>query len=300
MSEVVRRAATASRRREDRWDDAAAAGLSVLDALVYRSNLLGVGPRARQPGRRQHVREGNGSRSRRPRAARALGQGLRHRPRDDHGRRASPACASTSSCRCANARRWTTRRWSTTCCVRRSRPISRAVDRDAAARVHPGGARRPHASRRDHRADLVARRGAGSPRTRSATRRSGSTTSVPGFDMSKRIAELLDANPVGARRPAREARARHLGRHRRRRATATRSSSSRACRASARPSRPRSVRAGRPEGRGARGGGRGRPPRRRSLPALRGALLADADGVVLEVDRSPEAVAFASSARAPR
>jgi rhamnulose-1-phosphate aldolase/alcohol dehydrogenase len=37
----------------------------------------------------------------------------------------------------------------------------------------------------------------------------------------------------------------------------------------------------------------------RSLPALRGALLADADGVVLEVDRSPEAVAFASSVRAP-
>jgi rhamnulose-1-phosphate aldolase/alcohol dehydrogenase len=36
-----------------------------------------------------------------------------------------------------------------------------------------------------------------------------------------------------------------------------------------------------------------------SLPALRGALLADADGVVLEVDRSPEAVAFASSLRAP-
>ena len=36
-----------------------------------------------------------------------------------------------------------------------------------------------------------------------------------------------------------------------------------------------------------------------SLPALRGALLADADGVILEVDRSPEAVAFASSARAP-
>jgi rhamnulose-1-phosphate aldolase/alcohol dehydrogenase len=37
----------------------------------------------------------------------------------------------------------------------------------------------------------------------------------------------------------------------------------------------------------------------RALPALRGALLADADGVVLEVDRSPEAVAFASSVRAP-
>jgi rhamnulose-1-phosphate aldolase/alcohol dehydrogenase len=37
----------------------------------------------------------------------------------------------------------------------------------------------------------------------------------------------------------------------------------------------------------------------RSLPTLRGALLADADGVVLEVDRSPAAVEFASSARAP-
>jgi len=32
-----------------------------------------------------------------------------------------------------------------------------------------------------------------------------------------------------------------------------------------------------------------------SLPALRGALLADSDGVILEVDRSPEAVAFAGS-----
>ncbi len=35
------------------------------------------------------------------------------------------------------------------------------------------------------------------------------------------------------------------------------------------------------------------------LPALRGALLEDADGVILEVDRSPEAVAFASAARTP-
>jgi rhamnulose-1-phosphate aldolase/alcohol dehydrogenase len=36
----------------------------------------------------------------------------------------------------------------------------------------------------------------------------------------------------------------------------------------------------------------------RSLPALRGALLADCDGLVLEIDRSPEALAFVSSARA--
>ncbi|MBA2461792.1 MAG: bifunctional rhamnulose-1-phosphate aldolase/short-chain dehydrogenase [Actinobacteria bacterium] len=37
-----------------------------------------------------------------------------------------------------------------------------------------------------------------------------------------------------------------------------------------------------------------------ALPALRGELLADGPGVILEVDRSPEAVAFASSARAPK
>jgi len=35
-----------------------------------------------------------------------------------------------------------------------------------------------------------------------------------------------------------------------------------------------------------------------ALPALRGALLADTDGVILEVDRSPEAVAFAGSVNA--
>lgn len=34
-----------------------------------------------------------------------------------------------------------------------------------------------------------------------------------------------------------------------------------------------------------------------SLPALRGALLSDSEGLVLEVDRSPEAIAFASAAR---
>jgi rhamnulose-1-phosphate aldolase/alcohol dehydrogenase len=36
-----------------------------------------------------------------------------------------------------------------------------------------------------------------------------------------------------------------------------------------------------------------------SLPALRGALLEDATGVILEIDRSPEAVAFASAQRTP-
>jgi rhamnulose-1-phosphate aldolase/alcohol dehydrogenase len=38
----------------------------------------------------------------------------------------------------------------------------------------------------------------------------------------------------------------------------------------------------------------------RSLPTLRGALLADSQGVVLEVDRSAEAIAFACSVKAPQ
>jgi rhamnulose-1-phosphate aldolase/alcohol dehydrogenase len=38
----------------------------------------------------------------------------------------------------------------------------------------------------------------------------------------------------------------------------------------------------------------------RSLPSLRGALLKDSDGLVLEVDRSPAAVAFASAVRVPQ
>ena len=80
---------------------------------------------------------------------------------------------------------------------------------------------------------------------------------------------------------------------------------------------PRHARVRRPSRRGHRGGRDGRfglggpkvaelreGDRRSSLlasalPALRGALLADADGLVLEVDTSPAAVAFASSVRGP-
>ena len=60
------------------------------------------------------------------------------------------------------------------------------------------------------------------------------------------------------------------------------------------------VRAGRPARPRSSGTGRSHALLAQSLPALRGALLADADGVVLEVDRSPEAVAFASAARTRR
>ena len=117
--------------------------------------------------------------------------------------------------------------------------------------------------------------------------------------MSRRIAELLEEQPAGAGGAAREARARHVGRDRRGELPRARSSSSRARREAI-------ERAG--DGRFGLGGRQVAPSSGRTsatallvatLPALRGALLADADGVVLEVDRSPEAVAFASSARAP-
>jgi rhamnulose-1-phosphate aldolase/alcohol dehydrogenase len=119
----------------------------------------------------------------------------------------------------------------------------------------------------------------------------------PGFDMSCRIALLLDEQP--------DARAVLLEKHGLVTWGETGEESYRAtiefvARASQAIERA---------GRGRFGlGGPGRPELEegaadtllaRSLPALRGALLADAEGVILEVDRSPEAVAFASSVRAP-
>jgi rhamnulose-1-phosphate aldolase/alcohol dehydrogenase len=119
----------------------------------------------------------------------------------------------------------------------------------------------------------------------------------PGFDMSKRIAELLEANP--------SARAVLLERHGlvtwgdtpEQSYRGTIEFVTRAVRALDRAA----------DGRFGLGGnkiaelGEDEVGRLlvRALPVLRGSLLADADGVVLEVDRSPEAVAFASSTRAP-
>jgi rhamnulose-1-phosphate aldolase/alcohol dehydrogenase len=119
----------------------------------------------------------------------------------------------------------------------------------------------------------------------------------PGFDMSRRIALLLEANP--------EARAVLLERH----GLVTWGDTSEEC---YRATLEFVTRAAQAIDRGANGRyglggskaaelqeGIGSALLHEALPALRGALLADTDGVVLEVDRSPEAVAFASSARAP-
>ncbi len=119
----------------------------------------------------------------------------------------------------------------------------------------------------------------------------------PGFDMSKRIADLLDANP--------SARAVLLEKH----GLVTWGETPEASYRGTIEFVTRAVGAIETAG-GARFGLGGakvaalgeddaRALLSQTLPALRGALLADADGVVLEVDQSPEAVAFASSVRAP-
>jgi rhamnulose-1-phosphate aldolase/alcohol dehydrogenase len=119
----------------------------------------------------------------------------------------------------------------------------------------------------------------------------------PGFAMSKRIAELLDANP--------DARAVLLARH----GLVTWGETSEEAYRSTLQFVTRAAEALERAGNGRLGlGGQRIPPLddaeaedalAAALPALRGGLLEDADGVVLEVDRSPEAVAFVSSVRAP-
>jgi rhamnulose-1-phosphate aldolase/alcohol dehydrogenase len=119
----------------------------------------------------------------------------------------------------------------------------------------------------------------------------------PGFAMSKRIAELLDENPA--------ARSVLLEKH----GLVTWGDTSEVAYRSTLEFVTRSAealaRAG--NGRFGLGGWRVRPTGddeadgllAAALPVLRGELLADAPGAILEVDRSPDAVAFASSEAAP-
>jgi rhamnulose-1-phosphate aldolase/alcohol dehydrogenase len=119
----------------------------------------------------------------------------------------------------------------------------------------------------------------------------------PGFDMSRRIADLLDAHP--------SARAVLLAKH----GLVTWGDEPEQSYRNTIEFVGRAARALERAGSGRFGMGGSRTAElgedeadallARALPALRGALLADAPGVVLEVDRSPEAVAFASSVRAP-
>ncbi len=119
----------------------------------------------------------------------------------------------------------------------------------------------------------------------------------PGFDMSKRIAELVDENP--------QSRAVLLEKH----GLVTWGGTSEEAYRSTLEFVARAAEALEQAG-GDRAGLGGQKVRALddaeaeqlligALPFLRGALLSDTSGVVLEVDRSPDAVAFASSERAP-
>jgi rhamnulose-1-phosphate aldolase/alcohol dehydrogenase len=117
----------------------------------------------------------------------------------------------------------------------------------------------------------------------------------PGFAMSKRIAELLDENPT--------ARAVLLEKHGlvtwgEASEEAYRSTLEFVTRAAAALERAGRGRFGLGGAKvGAAGDAEADAALAAALPALRGELLADAPGVVLEVDRTPAAVAFASAAR---
>jgi len=281
---------------EDRWDDASSAGLSSLDALVYRSNLLGSD--------RALANQGGGNTS-------SKGTAVDHSGREQRVlwvKGSGTDLASITPTGFAVLR------------LDEISPLRRREEMDDAAMVDyllrsAIGPNQPRPSietllhafiaapQVDHTHPDAIIALTSSPNGRKLAEETFGEDVVwldyqrPGFDMSRGIAELLDANP--------SAHAVLLEKH----GLVTWGESGE-------ESYRRTIefvsRAARTiEKAGAGRFGLGGPKVAEcgeqdaqflllaSLPALRGALLADADGVVLEVDRSPEAVAFASSVRAP-
>ena len=283
---------------EDHWDDLAAAGLNVLEGLAYRSNLLGAD--------RALANVGGGNTS------------AKETTTDHTGREVRVLWVKGSGTDLATI----TTEGFAGLRLDELLPLRELAEMDDATMVEyllrcglrPGQPRpsietllhafvpAPHV---DHTHPDAVIALTSTPRGRELAQEAFGPEAVwldyqrPGFDMSRRIALLLEDNP--------EARAVLLERHGLVTWGATGDASYRATlefvaraaeaieAAGRRPLRPR-----RSQGRGAAGRGPSTPPSSRgALPALRGALLADADGLVLEVDTSPAAVAFASSVRGP-
>jgi rhamnulose-1-phosphate aldolase/alcohol dehydrogenase len=281
----------------DRWDESAAAGLSVVDGLVYRSNLLGAD--------RALVNQGGGNTS-------AKETVLDHAGRETRVlwvKGSGTDLASISAPGFPGLR------------LDELLPLREREEMDDASMVEYllRSAIKPNQPRPSIETLLHAFIGAphvdhthadavialtSTPSGRELADEAFGTEAVwlpyerPGFAMSRRIARLLDENPT--------ARAVLLEKH----GLVTWGESGEE---SYRATIEFVTRAAQAIGRAGQGRfGLGGPARSeleeasadtllaRSLPALRGALLADADGVVLEVDRSPEAVAFSSSVRAPQ
>jgi rhamnulose-1-phosphate aldolase/alcohol dehydrogenase len=281
---------------EDRWDDASSAGLSPLDALVYRSNLLGSD--------RALANQGGGNTS-------SKGAAVDHAGNEQRVlwvKGSGTDLASITPGGFAVLR------------LDEIIPLRRREEMDDAAMVdflrrcaldpdqpRPSIETLLHAfiaaPQVDHTHPDAIIALTSSPKGRELAEETFGQEAVwldyqrPGFDMSRRIAELLDANP--------SARAVLLEKHGL--VTWGESGEESYRRTIEFVSRAASAIEKAGAGRFGLGGPRlaecGEQDAQflllASLPALRGALLADADGVVLEVDRSPEAVAFASSVGAP-
>ena len=280
----------------DRWDDAAAAGLSVLEELAYRSNVLGAD--------RALANQGGGNTSAKETTTDHLERKMRVLWVKGSGTDlASITPAGFPGLRLDELRPLRQRDamddatmvdYLLRCALRPDQPrpsietlLHAFIPAEHVDHTHPDA--------------IIAL--TSTPRGRELAEETFGPEAVwldyqrPGFDMSHRIALLLEQNP--------EARAVLLERHGLVTWGATGEESyhatlefvSRAALAIERAS----------NGRFGLGGPKVAEPRGEeqtsllagALPALRGALLKDADGLVLEVDRSPAAVAFASSLRAP-
>ena len=280
----------------DLWDETAAAGLSGLEELVYRSNLLGAD--------RALANQGGGNTS---------AKGITR----DHAGRETPTLwvkGSGTDLATIPATGFAALRLDDVLPLRERDEMDDAamVDYLRRSALSPDEPRpsietllhafipAPHVDH-THPDAIIAL--TSSPDGRRLADEAFGDTAVwldyqrPGFDMSKRIAELLEAN-AGARIVL-------LALH----GLVTWGETSREAYESTIEAVAQAAealsRAG--NGRFGLGGARVRAVEdaeaddvlETALPALRGALLGDADGLVLEVDRSPEAVAFASSERAP-
>jgi rhamnulose-1-phosphate aldolase/alcohol dehydrogenase len=281
---------------EDRWDEAEGEGLGVLETLVYRSNLLGSD--------RALANQGGGNTS----AKGLLG---------DHAGREQRALwvkASGTDLATITAPGFAALRLDDLLLLRERESLDDGamVDYLLHCALAPGQPRPSietllhafvPAAHVDHTHPDAVIALSSSPEGRALAEAAFGEEAVwldyqrPGFDMSRRIADLLEANPA--------AHAVLLEKH----GLVTwgdtseesyRSTIDVVTRAAAALERAGGRRVGLGGARVAElGDDEAHALLAEALPALRGALLADADGVVLEVDRSPEAVAFASSMRAP-
>ena len=297
---VVRPAVQGIAPPDDRWDATTAARASTRStSLVYRSNLLGADRALANQGGGNTSAEGD-RRSTTPGARRACCGSRAPAPTSPRSRPSGFApCASTRSCRCASARRWTTPRWSRTCAAARSTPTRRG--RSIETLLHafvPARARRPHAPRRRHRAHLLAARPRARRARRSATRRCGSTTSAPASTCRGGSPSCSRQHPQATRGAARPSTGSSRGA--RPRATSLPQHASRSV------ARAAEALAQAGDGRLGLGGPRVRAASRAPTPTscsrprcprCAAPCSRTPTASVLEVDRSPEAVAFASRPR---